>query len=159
MKAIKIQSLTLFIAAITLLSSQQALAKPTFRDMVGCQSYLNFVQIKLEDTHERYDAADIELMTKGLSSFDNHIQKSFVDPELLAFAKGDPAKAKELQVNVDLSKEKAIFGHNSRHPYKHLSMHLVQEIDKCTQKTMPTGSDLEALIASLKKMLELIQNQ
>lgn len=158
-KILKCKLSALILAAVTLLSFQTSAAKPSINDMQTCQGIINFVILKLEKLPSKYDKADIEVVQKGLSTYNKYIQNTFVSPSLLKFSKGNQNQANALQKQVDVYKEKVVKSYQNQYPYNKLSKGFVESLNKCTQKAVPTGDDLDTLKISFIKMLELIKRQ
>lgn len=152
--------LPVFILTIATLSSYSiSAAKPSINEMQTCQGLIDFVALKLEDLPKKYEDNDVKIVQKGLSAYNDYIQKAFVSPGLLKFSNGNQDKANALQKQVNAYKAKVVKSYQNQYPYHKISRGFVESLNKCTQKSVPTGNDLGALKASFVKLVELIKSQ
>ncbi len=158
-KILKCKLPALILAVVTLLSFQTSAAKPSINDMQTCQGLIDFITLKLENLPSKYDERDVEIVQKGLSTYNQYIQNTFVSPGLLKFSKGNQKQANALQKQVDIYKEKVVNNYQNQYPYNKLSKGFVKSLNECTQKAVPAGNDLETLKTSFVKIIELIKNQ
>ena len=111
------------------------------------------MKIQIEDSSEKYEAEDIKVAQKGLTSYNDYIQESIVSPGLLAFYKNDQAKADEAQKQVDAYKLSIVHQYQQRNPNKNIDMNMLTALNNCTLQAIPAGQQLEELKLSFEKLV------
>jgi hypothetical protein len=147
------------LAVVTLSSYPTSAAKPSINEMQTCQGLIDFFSHKLENLSSKYDENDLIIVQKGLSTYNDYIQNTFVSPGLLKFSNGNQDKADALQKQVDAYKAKVVKSYQNQYPYQKISRGFVESLNECTQKAVPSGNDLDTLKISFIKMLELMKSQ
>ncbi|MBB1269543.1 hypothetical protein [Shewanella sp. SR44-3] len=137
---------------IMTLSSGAAFAAPSINDMQGCQAYLDFVANKLTDLKDVYSIDDISSIRRGLSKYNQHIQRTIITPGLLEFTGNDAQKAKETQLQIDAYKTHVSESLKQKYQKNKLLSDYAIAIDECAKKAMPAG----AVLQELKTAVELI---
>lgn len=151
--------MTLLIAVIALLNTSTVKAQRLINDMQTCQGLINFLEVKLKNSDDKYNSEDIKIVLNGLDIYDNYIQKEIITPRLLKFNQNDKKKADTMQKQVDTYKESIVKAYQKRFPQNQLYMDFAVSLNNCTQKAVPSGDDLTDMKTSFNKMLELIKKQ
>lgn len=143
------------IAIFLLLSANSIFAKASINDMQQCQALINFIQNTLQPIPDNYTEVEVSTVLKGLTAYDNYIQKDIINPGLLAFNKNDQAKADAMQKQIDAYKTQVTKAYGQRYPQKKLFTDHAVALNECAKKSAPKGEDLTALKASLEMIMSL----
>lgn len=144
----------LLAAALTGVT-QLTFASPSINDMQGCQAVIDFVEQKMADTHSVYRSEDIDIVLKGVQAYNNYIQNDIVTPGLLKYAEGNTAKAEGLQQQVDIYKKGLVANLDKKFTGNRIYSDVAISLNNCAKMSVPSGSALEDLKASLLKIIEL----
>lgn len=145
----------ILLVPVLLGATQFACASPSINDMQGCQAVIDFVEQRMAATQSVYSSEDVETVLKGVQAYDEYIQNDIITPGLLKYANGDKAKAKGLQEQVDAYKKGLVANLDKKFAGDRLYSDTAISLNKCAQISVPSGAALEALKASLFKIIEL----
>ncbi|WP_299772404.1 hypothetical protein [uncultured Pseudoteredinibacter sp.] len=147
------------LALSSLMLVQVASARATISDMQSCQGLIDFLQIRVNSTSNRFQKTDINTILTGLEVYDRYIQNHIVTPGLLSFNQGDESKAETMQDKVDEYKKSLVKGYQQRFPENKLYMDFAVSLNNCAQKAVPQGAELEAFKSSILTLVNITKNQ
>lgn len=147
----------MILIGLLLMTSQSSMAAGLINEMQMCQALISFVEKKLNPAPQNYDKNDVNNVLKGLAAYDQYIQRDIITPGLLQFSKGNAAKAKQLQQQINDYKKTVVKQLEARYQAKRLFTDQAVAMNNCTKKAVPKGQDLESLKVALKTMVKLAQ--
>lgn len=140
------------IVCVVGVSSQTAYAKMSMNDAQGCQAVLDFTIERLEFV-EKYNKADVKMVTTALREYENFLQTNHVTPGLAEFTKGDTAAAKEFQPQIDAYKGKVVQGLKVRHPQERIFTDQAVAISNCYTAAPMDAAKLEYMTTAVKMIV------
>ncbi|GAB3487341.1 hypothetical protein [Marinomonas epiphytica] len=148
----------LIIAGLAVSASFSVAAQPSVNEMQDCQAFIDFVDRKMTVTADVYEATDLNLIRKGLQSYNVFIQEQIVSPGILAYSQGDTAKAEYLQQQIDVYKVTVVDKLGERYPERKLLTDFAFAINECAKKALPNEeTQVQQLKTSLDTIIKLAQ--
>jgi hypothetical protein len=127
-------------------------AGPSINEINSCLALVDFVDIKLDESSDQYDAGDMVRIHKGLSAYSEFLQHDIITPKLLSMYGGNSDRAKLMQRLFERQR-KSFFRHlNERYTQKKLLTDYASAINDCSGKTRLSVEVAEALKAALDNM-------
>lgn len=127
-------------------------AGPSINEINSCLALVDFVDIKLDESSDQYDAGDMVRIHKGLSAYSEFLQHDIITPKLLSMYGGNADRAKLMQRLFERQR-KSFFRHlNERYTQKKLLTDYASAINDCSGKTRLSVEVAEALKAALDNM-------
>ena len=72
-------------------------AGPSINEINSCLALVDFVDIKLDESSDQYDAGDMVRIHKGLFAYREFLQHDIITPKLLSMYGGNADRAKLMQ--------------------------------------------------------------
>jgi hypothetical protein len=130
-------------------------AGPSINEINSCLALVDFVDIKLDESSDQYDAGDMVLIHKGLSAYSEFLQHDIITPKLLSMYGGNADRAKLMQRLFERQR-KSFFRHlDERYTQKKLLTDYASAILDCSGKTRLSVAVAETLKAALDNMKTL----
>lgn len=127
-------------------------AGPAINEINSCLALVDFVDIKLDESSDQYDAGDMVRIHKGLSAYSEFLQHDIITPKLLSMYGGNSDRA-ELMQRLFERQRKSFFRHlNERYTQKKLLTDYASAINDCSVKTRLSVEVAKALKAALDNM-------
>jgi hypothetical protein len=128
-------------------------ATPSINELNSCLALVEFVDIKLDNFAEHYEADDMAAVHSGLSAYKNYLQNDVITPKLLSMYGGNESQAKLMQTLFDRQKA-TFFKHLSeRYSEKKLFTEYAAAINDCTANTRIKPEVAKSLNTALDKMI------
>jgi len=135
-------------------ASLSAQAKMNVNQAQECQALLDFTIERVESV-QKYDAAKVEVVAKGLRAYEAFLQNDYVTPGLLEFTNGDQKAATDYQKQIDVYKSQIINGLKAKHPQNRIFTDQAVAINNC-YTAAPMGNDkLQMMTDSVKGLVAL----
>ncbi|RBP83955.1 hypothetical protein EBI01_09175 [Marinomonas rhizomae] len=135
-------------------------ANPSINELNSCLALVEFVDSKLDNFTDNYDAEDMTIVHGGLSAYKDFLQIDVITPKLLNLYGGNESQATLMQRLFDRQRA-TFFRHlNERYSEKKLFTEYAAAINDCTAKTRIRPDAAKRLHAALDKMIIMArQNQ